>query len=239
MGVYLVYGLVDPRTLLVRYVGKSESGLERPRSHRHKCIGSTHREHWIAELKRAGLSYEIAVLESVATQDALVDAERWWIAFGRACGWPLTNHTDGGEGASGREWTAAMRANASEVQIALKRKPGRWKFQRDAPARRSAAISAALIKNWKTRDRSRFVGEQNPARRSEVRARQREIQVARMRDPVARARILASLAQKDASISDESILALRGRGLSTADVARAFGRSYDFVYKRLRAIANH
>jgi hypothetical protein len=36
------------------------------------------------------------VLEVVAAATELAEAERWWIAFGRACGWPLTNHTDGG-----------------------------------------------------------------------------------------------------------------------------------------------
>jgi hypothetical protein len=42
-----------------------------------------------------GLTYEIVTLEVVADAPELAKAERWWIAFGRACGWPLTNITDG------------------------------------------------------------------------------------------------------------------------------------------------
>jgi hypothetical protein len=42
------------------------------------------------------LDYEITVLEAVHDALKLEEAERWWIAFGRACGWPLTNIRDGG-----------------------------------------------------------------------------------------------------------------------------------------------
>jgi hypothetical protein len=42
------------------------------------------------------MDYEITVLETVRDATELADAERWWIAFGRACGWPLTNLTSGG-----------------------------------------------------------------------------------------------------------------------------------------------
>jgi hypothetical protein len=111
MAPAIIYGLVDPRTRLIRYVGKSTSGLRRPRRHRRECAGKTHRERWIAQLRCAGLDYEIAVLEVSPADLAL--AERWWIAFGRASGWPLTNLTDGGDGAPGRvisEETAAKRS---------------------------------------------------------------------------------------------------------------------------------
>ncbi len=121
----IVYGLVDPRTLLVRYVGKSAVGFRRPKSHRRpSTLGThTHKNHWVKSLFTLGLDFTIVVLEEVALKDALDTAEIWWIAYGRACGWPLTNATDGGEGVSnpspeararmgfrGRKHTAATRA---------------------------------------------------------------------------------------------------------------------------------
>lgn len=53
---------------------------------------------WIRSLVKFGLTYDIAILEVIHSADDLPIAERWWIAYARACGWPLTNATDGGEG---------------------------------------------------------------------------------------------------------------------------------------------
>jgi hypothetical protein len=54
----------------------------------------------------AGLDYEIVVLEETTQQD-LINAERWWIAFGRACGWPRA------------KISAAMRARMSTPEARL------------------------------------------------------------------------------------------------------------------------
>jgi len=117
MSRFLIYGLVDPRTRLIRYVGLSSSWLTRPRNHkaRRGLQGRTHKENWIAELLRSGLDYEIVVLDTVAAKDALPAAERFWIAYGRACGWPLTNATDGGEGPLGVTRSLETRAKMSRA----------------------------------------------------------------------------------------------------------------------------
>jgi hypothetical protein len=99
---HLIYGLVDPRTMLVRYVGCSSRGLTRPRQHvapRERKF-NRYKDRWIAQLEAAGLSYEIAVL-APSTRETLKADEVWWIAYGRASGWPLTNLTDGGDGTLG------------------------------------------------------------------------------------------------------------------------------------------
>jgi hypothetical protein len=92
---FLVYGLIDPRTRLIFYIGLSSSALHRPKQHRRRsnsgCRDVVH------ELQKLGLDYEIAVLEEVRAESELPATERWWIAYGRACGWPLTNCTRGGE----------------------------------------------------------------------------------------------------------------------------------------------
>lgn len=103
MSQFIIYGLVDPRTLLARYIGLSASGLERPSRHRRpsELRRHGHKTNWIKALHALGLDYTIVVLEEVASRGALADLERFWIAYGRACGWPLTNLTDGGEGSKG------------------------------------------------------------------------------------------------------------------------------------------
>lgn len=110
-----VYGLVDPRTLLVRYVGKTVSGMRRPRNHGEaaRLKARTYCAAWVHSLHAAGLTYTIVVLEH-GPKDQLSDIERWWIAYGRACGWPLTNLTDGGDGAPGVVRSAESRAAAAE-----------------------------------------------------------------------------------------------------------------------------
>ena len=92
----LIYGLVDPRTLLIRYVGLSSRGLDRPRAHRRPSCPDTYCRRWVKTLEQQGLTYEIVVLEVIDEASKLPAAECWWIAYGRACGWPLTNLTNGG-----------------------------------------------------------------------------------------------------------------------------------------------
>jgi hypothetical protein len=112
---YIVYGLVDPRTDEIRYVGKSSSGLERPRWHGYPSAltkGRTHKQNWIRELVSEGLVYRIKVLEVVAAKEELADAEIKWIKYGHDEEWPLTNITAGGEGPG---MTRAHYANLSRL----------------------------------------------------------------------------------------------------------------------------
>lgn len=112
----IIYGLVDPRDMLIHYVGKSVQGLKRARAHQYqdKRAGNPSRLAWLNELSSSGRRYDIAVLECISAPHTslcwwwtglntspLNDAERWWIAYGRACGWPLLNQTAGGEGLLG------------------------------------------------------------------------------------------------------------------------------------------
>lgn len=93
---YLIYGLIDPRSRLIRYVGLSSSGLQRPKAHRRRSCPDSYCRRWVRSLQSLGLDYEIVVLEVVDNVSRLDKAERWWIAFGLALGWPLTNCMLGG-----------------------------------------------------------------------------------------------------------------------------------------------
>lgn len=108
MSKFIIYGLADPRTGEIRYVGKSTSGLRCPRDHRQPSSLKKHnyKSRWILGLHAAGLDYEVSVLEECAAAKELEAAEQRWIAYGRVFGWPLTNLTDGGDGAVGCKHTA-------------------------------------------------------------------------------------------------------------------------------------
>lgn len=60
------------------------------------------------------------MLEVVKDASELDQAERWWIAFGWACGWPLTNLTAGG-GPSKEAIAERNRRNAENALAATLR----------------------------------------------------------------------------------------------------------------------
>lgn len=101
---HIIYGLTDPTTGELRYIGRSSSGFRRPRSHWEdsKTIGRHDPCHaWIRALLVKGLTPSIEVLEEVVdsqrVHDELNELERFWIASVRASGGLLKNVTDGGD----------------------------------------------------------------------------------------------------------------------------------------------
>lgn len=98
-GESVIYGLVDPRDGVVRYVGKATQPSARLRQHLRARQHKTPSGDWVDSLICAGLLPAMVVLETVDTPIAN-DAERRWIAFYREQGNDLLNLTDGGDGGS-------------------------------------------------------------------------------------------------------------------------------------------
>lgn len=112
-GRYFIYGLKDPRTDQVRYIGKSETGLTRPNNHtspsflKRRCRKSS----WLLSLLRSNFRPSIVILEEAEDRADLNSMERFWIAQGLGLAWPLTNMTKGGDGgAMGPEAVEKIRA---------------------------------------------------------------------------------------------------------------------------------
>jgi hypothetical protein len=104
MDRFLIYGLVDPNTLQLRYIGKSCSGLARPRRHFQPStynLNNGHKASWVRGLLTQGNQPSVVVIQAFDTPDILCEAERCWIRYFRSMGCPLTNLTDGGEGTPG------------------------------------------------------------------------------------------------------------------------------------------
>lgn len=114
MSRFIIYGLEDPRTGQIRYVGRSSSGLERPKHHTVPAAlakePNRHKASWLRGLVAEGKKPTIRVLEAFESGDDLTSAERFWIAQAKGLAWPLTNLTDGGEGLLGRKHSAETKA---------------------------------------------------------------------------------------------------------------------------------
>lgn len=108
----VVYGLVDPRTGALRYVGKTIDASKRREAHM-RGSGHGHRANWIKGLHRENLLPVFCVLEACSTVDAY-QAEQEWISMARAWGADLTNHDDGGPGRTGAKASLETRKKLSE-----------------------------------------------------------------------------------------------------------------------------
>jgi hypothetical protein len=107
-GRYIIYGLFDPRDGQLRYVGKSCSGLKRPKSELGRSVRgfeSGHKANWLKALASEGLEPCIEILQTLDGPEPLGKFERYWISYFRQMGCPLTNLTDGGEGQWGVRFT--------------------------------------------------------------------------------------------------------------------------------------
>jgi hypothetical protein len=93
-----IYGLVDPRTDEVRYVGRA---VEDPwyRYTRHlKDETDTYKGRWVRSLRNEGLKPKLVIIEAGVPESKINECECWWIASGKSWGWALTNGTRGGDG---------------------------------------------------------------------------------------------------------------------------------------------
>lgn len=100
--VVYIYGLVDPETTAIRYIGKSIHPEQRLRNHINETY-PCHRRNWIDSLKKKWLEPGLICLVELKGESAN-DWQAWekmYIAIARRDGWPLVNETEGGDGTNG------------------------------------------------------------------------------------------------------------------------------------------
>lgn len=121
----IIYALCE-RSGEVRYVGKSTSGIKRPRDHLRpskyeKLDQPVYR--WIR--KRAKQDYRpiIKILAVLDNPEELFEEEIFMISYLKSLGANLLNMTDGGEGALGRVNSAETKQKMSEVRKAAFKDP--------------------------------------------------------------------------------------------------------------------
>ena len=102
-----IYGLIDPRTKEIRYIGKTKFDLNFRLSQHINDAKSIMEGYgrrkinkkfsWIISLFKKDLSPTMILLEIVSVNDSWIDRERYWIALYKQR-YRLTNMTSGGEG---------------------------------------------------------------------------------------------------------------------------------------------
>jgi hypothetical protein len=121
---WAIYGLVDPASRTIRYVGISVQPAQRLARHlRRARYQHTHKANWLNALCRRGETPVIMILERGIGKINGAEAEKWWIAHFKLSGADLTNATDGGDGPSGHHQTDATRAKIAAASRGRRHTP--------------------------------------------------------------------------------------------------------------------
>lgn len=99
----VIYGLSDPETGEIRYVGYTAKAAERRlaahiQEARKGKFDYRHKNWWIRSLLENGQSPRVSILEVIQDGVAWQERESYWIKFLRDSGSRLCNHTSGGDG---------------------------------------------------------------------------------------------------------------------------------------------
>lgn len=78
MDITYIYGLIDPRTHRICYVGKSDDPERRLSAHKHwKQYPPSRKSAWIEELAERGLVPQLVILKDVPAEEWEVHEQTW------------------------------------------------------------------------------------------------------------------------------------------------------------------
>jgi len=124
MTTVFIYGLIDPRTNEIRYIGYTPDPNKRLKGHLYNCRWEkTHKANWIKSLLKLGLKPEMIILQEVPESEWQI-AEQAWIRFGWEEGWRLTNGTMGGDGILGHIFSEESLQKMSDAKKGNKSRAG-------------------------------------------------------------------------------------------------------------------
>lgn len=120
-----VYGLIDPDTREMRYVGSTNIGMKRPRNHLLPCVylkDGRRVYRWVREAIGNGRIPEIVIIEYVPTDRNLIQDETGWMVYFRQIGCRLLNATGraGGTGMTGKHHTEETKRKISQAKLGRK-----------------------------------------------------------------------------------------------------------------------
>lgn len=98
MSKTFIYGLIDPRSESIRYVGKSANPAHRLSVHLdYKNSRTSMKSKWIHDLAMLGMQPSLVILEDVESGES-DSAEKKWITYYLEQGSDLVNSNKGGRG---------------------------------------------------------------------------------------------------------------------------------------------
>lgn len=178
---FFVYGLHDPTSLRLFYVGSSARGIARPREHFHKPslldetrVGAnSHKIRAIKKLLAQGTQPLISILEQVPSHHALAETEIRIIAECRKSGAALTNITSGGEGTLGRKHTEASKQKMRDRALARFKDPHQrelnaemWRVVHSDPEVKQKAAYTRSNSDWLAAAKRRGKAQWTPEHRA-------------------------------------------------------------------------
>ena len=131
--IIMIYGLYDPRSDELRYVGKASDFELRLYQHIKdaKAGQKTYRSNWIRSLLELGMIPAIKLL-GYSTVNSWQEDEKAWIAKVKKEGANLTNLTEGGEGILGYNHSEETRNKISQANIESGKVPPNWKGRKQS-----------------------------------------------------------------------------------------------------------
>lgn len=188
------------------YVGQTSKGVQRPRAHFLKnVLESTAREarsKWIVAMRARGSEPTITILEECLSADDLDEAERFHIAYLRSLGLKMLNHTDGGGGMRGYQYTEermrvhveAMKKRAAEDPNYSEKMSAVSLAQWNEETRKAKSI--AMLGNTRSATpkarKASSVANKGKPKSPEAKAKMSEAKRLKWQDPVYRARQVAA-----------------------------------------------
>lgn len=133
----LIYGLKDPISKEIRYVGKTTVGFKRINSHfrdSKEIKKKTHKACWIRSLLSKNLEPEVVILEKSNDFNTLNQKETYWITKFKN----LTNHTLGGEGIVGYKHSSET---IKKISFASKRNRPKGSFKMSEESKKKCSES--------------------------------------------------------------------------------------------------
>lgn len=246
----VIYGLHDPRTGELRYVGQTTTTpQQRLASH---LVPSSLKKRaylasWLKSLLKAGCLPEIRVLDTAQDQAELDALEVAYIAWGRLVGVRLVNQSEGGGGRFGYVPSPEERAKISAAQKGKPRAP--WSPERREKQSRlmagrctnspehMARLQALRVGTKHTEETRKKCGAVNKGRKLTPEHREKLMQAAAQvpQDQRNRRKGTSHPAYRG-DIPTEAILAMLAEGQTKASIARHFGQSPTFIQRRLNAV---
>lgn len=121
-----IYGLIDPKTNELRYIGKSINPKSRYRKHlSERFLRETYKDRWIRSVIDSGKKPHIEIIDIVDTTE-WVYWEKFYISYYKMLGANLTNGTIGGDQPPSTKGRKHSKESRKKMSDSKKGKPIPW-----------------------------------------------------------------------------------------------------------------